>query len=231
MISEDCFSFFFFFFKQKTAYEMLRSLVGSEMCIRDRYQRRVRGRTIAHCMEDTGEGDMTECNKHKDRALRENPMVKFMMTALQKAGCSWEVDKFKCITCSAPVEAGYDQRDEKIKICGNNVHGYNAVCVVMAHELLHAFDACRAHTDWSNLQHHACTEIRASNLSGECKWGQEVLRGMTSFQRQHQACVRRRAVLSVKMNPNCADEAAAQAAVAHVWDKCYNDPAPFDRVP
>eukprot|EP00658_Telonema_sp_P-2_P006519 TRINITY_DN12466_c0_g1_i3.p1 TRINITY_DN12466_c0_g1~~TRINITY_DN12466_c0_g1_i3.p1 ORF type:complete len:235 (-),score=59.96 TRINITY_DN12466_c0_g1_i3:565-1269(-) len=34
---------FFFFFKQKTAYEMLRSLVGSEMCIRDRYQRRVRG--------------------------------------------------------------------------------------------------------------------------------------------------------------------------------------------
>src|SRR5678815_127544 len=27
--------FVFFFFKQKTAYEMLRSLVGSEMCIRD----------------------------------------------------------------------------------------------------------------------------------------------------------------------------------------------------
>ena len=26
----------FFFFKQKSAYEMLRSLVGSEMCIRDR---------------------------------------------------------------------------------------------------------------------------------------------------------------------------------------------------
>src|SRR5674536_386391 len=30
------FCLFFFFFKQKTAYEMLRSLVGSEMCIRDR---------------------------------------------------------------------------------------------------------------------------------------------------------------------------------------------------
>ena len=27
--------FFCFFFKQKTAYEVLRSLVGSEMCIRD----------------------------------------------------------------------------------------------------------------------------------------------------------------------------------------------------
>src|SRR5450756_648569 len=29
------FSFFFFFFKQKTAYEIMPSLVGSEMCIRD----------------------------------------------------------------------------------------------------------------------------------------------------------------------------------------------------
>ena len=27
----------FFFFKQKTAYEIMPSLVGSEMCIRDRY--------------------------------------------------------------------------------------------------------------------------------------------------------------------------------------------------
>src|SRR5450756_2776518 len=29
---------FFFFFKQKTAYEIMPSLVGSEMCIRDRQQ-------------------------------------------------------------------------------------------------------------------------------------------------------------------------------------------------
>ncbi len=30
------FGFIFFFFKQKTAYEIRLSLVGSEMCIRDR---------------------------------------------------------------------------------------------------------------------------------------------------------------------------------------------------
>src|SRR5428012_9611 len=30
------FRFLFFFFKQKTAYEIMPSLVGSEMCIRDR---------------------------------------------------------------------------------------------------------------------------------------------------------------------------------------------------
>ena len=36
LVSRPDFSPDFFFFKQKTAYEMLRSLVGSEMCIRDR---------------------------------------------------------------------------------------------------------------------------------------------------------------------------------------------------
>ncbi|CZR83229.1 hypothetical protein CDFC105_43926 [Clostridioides difficile] len=30
-------SYVFFFFKQKTAYEIMPSLVGSEMCIRDRF--------------------------------------------------------------------------------------------------------------------------------------------------------------------------------------------------
>ena len=35
MSSYDGFVGFFFFFKQKTAYEIRLSLVGSEMCIRD----------------------------------------------------------------------------------------------------------------------------------------------------------------------------------------------------
>ena len=35
----------FFFFKQKTAYDMLRSLVGSEMCIRDSFEGVVIGRS------------------------------------------------------------------------------------------------------------------------------------------------------------------------------------------
>ena len=35
-------------------------------------------------------------------------MVKFMVDALNKAGCPWDPDKFTCITCDAPVEAGAD---------------------------------------------------------------------------------------------------------------------------
>ena len=42
-----------FFFKQKTAYEMLRSLVGSEMCIRDSLNGRPTSRSnVAHFMTE-----------------------------------------------------------------------------------------------------------------------------------------------------------------------------------
>ncbi len=45
-----------------------------------------------------------------------------------------------------------------------------------------------------------------------------------------QECVRRRAVLSVRANPVCPDEAAAERAVNEVWDSCFNDTRPFDEV-
>eukprot|EP00658_Telonema_sp_P-2_P062681 TRINITY_DN5136_c0_g1_i2.p1 TRINITY_DN5136_c0_g1~~TRINITY_DN5136_c0_g1_i2.p1 ORF type:complete len:474 (-),score=109.86 TRINITY_DN5136_c0_g1_i2:61-1482(-) len=44
---------FFFFFKQKTAYEMLRSLVGSEMCIRDRVSTQSTGGPVSTAMFTT----------------------------------------------------------------------------------------------------------------------------------------------------------------------------------
>ena len=91
---------------------------------------------------------------------------------------------------------------------------------ILAHEMIHAFDDCRAGIEWSDCRQHACTEvpcpspplylprdgqqplrerlgapqIRASNLSRECRWLQELRRfnfgslGMKG----HQLCVRRR---------------------------------------
>lgn len=43
-----------------------------------------------------------------------------------------------------------------------------------------------------------------------------------------QACVRRRAELSVAMNPHCGPK-MAKAAVDKVFDQCFKDTAPFDR--
>eukprot|EP00658_Telonema_sp_P-2_P021306 TRINITY_DN18481_c0_g1_i3.p1 TRINITY_DN18481_c0_g1~~TRINITY_DN18481_c0_g1_i3.p1 ORF type:complete len:165 (-),score=30.04 TRINITY_DN18481_c0_g1_i3:35-529(-) len=65
----------FFFFKQKTAYEMLRSLVGSEMCIRDRKSlaRESMGTTqhtlccVRHLVRACVDYIASECNSHLDR--------------------------------------------------------------------------------------------------------------------------------------------------------------------
>jgi inner membrane protease ATP23 len=44
-----------------------------------------------------------------------------------------------------------------------------------------------------------------------------------------QACVRRRAVISVMANPNCHDKESAERAVneLEVWESCFNDTKPF----
>jgi inner membrane protease ATP23 len=41
--------------------------------------------------------------------------------------------------------------------------------MTLTHELVHAYDHCRAYVDWTNCVHHACSEVRAANLSGDCK--------------------------------------------------------------
>ncbi|GBG92006.1 hypothetical protein CBR_g54101 [Chara braunii] len=71
--------------------------------------------------------------------------------------------------------------------------------------------------------------IRAANLSGDCHFNRELLRGHLNIRGQHQICVRRRAELSVKMNPYCAQK--AKEAVDAAWNTCIKDTAPFDRVP
>ena len=86
---------------------------------------------------------------------------------------------------------------------------------------------CRAKIDWKEASHHACAEIRASSLSGECDLSQEINRGRWGLAGHHGACVRRRAALSLAL----AGRPDPEAAVASVFDRCYRDTAPFDRHP
>eukprot|EP00831_Metopus_contortus_P061476 TRINITY_DN53333_c0_g1_i1.p2 TRINITY_DN53333_c0_g1~~TRINITY_DN53333_c0_g1_i1.p2 ORF type:complete len:204 (+),score=49.66 TRINITY_DN53333_c0_g1_i1:15-626(+) len=61
---------FFFFFKQKTAYEMQRGLVGSEMCIRDRYM----GIALGEIMWK--KRDWETAKKCNESAIESNPKSK-----------------------------------------------------------------------------------------------------------------------------------------------------------
>lgn len=88
-------------------------------------------------------------------------------------------------------------------VCSNHMTMQDDVNQVVIHELIHAYDDCRAaNLDWSNCAHHACSEvgiprfrqvltmikpcflryclfvqIRAGHLSGDCHYKRELLRG------------------------------------------------------
>ena len=99
-------------------------------------------------------------------------------------------------------------------------------------EMVHAYDHLRFKVDWeNNLRHVACSEIRASSLSGECRFMREfVTRDQWKLTQQHQECVRRRAVLSVGSRPTCRDQAHAEQLVDEVWESCFRDTRPFDEI-
>lgn len=73
--------------------------------------------------------------------------------------------------------------------------------------------------------HNACTEIRAENLSGECSFFRELPR-MNHLAGHGAECVKRRAVLSVRANPNCT--ARAEEYVDAAMYRCFQDVYPFD---
>jgi inner membrane protease ATP23 len=119
----------------------------------------------------------------------------------------------------------------QILLCQNRIRGDEEMTKILTHEIIHAFDDCRANLDWRDCVHHACTEIRASNLSRECRWMEEFKRLQLHGVNGQQSCVRRRAELSVQMNPFCNKPGQARLAVEAAWEICYRDTAPFQHCP
>ena len=52
----------------------------------------------------------------------------------------------------------------QVVICDNNEPQEEVVCEIVAHELIHAFDTCRAKLDFENIDHLACTEVNKPML-------------------------------------------------------------------
>ncbi|XP_069908629.1 mitochondrial inner membrane protease ATP23 homolog isoform X3 [Oryctolagus cuniculus] len=118
-----------------------------------------------------------------------------------------------------------------IVLCQNNIRSEAHMSRVVTHELIHAFDHCRAHVHWfSNVRHLACSEVRAANLSGDCSLVNELFRLRFGLKQHHQTCVRDRAILSILAVRNISKE-VAQKAVAEVFESCFNDLEPFGRIP
>mmetsp|Transcript_26302 Transcript_26302/g.61640 ORF Transcript_26302/g.61640 Transcript_26302/m.61640 type:complete len:260 (-) Transcript_26302:79-858(-) len=122
----------------------------------------------------------------------------------------------------------------EIYICQEHVSGPKHANTILVHELIHAIDMCRTKMDpLRNCMQLACTEIRAENLSGECNASWEFLRGKLnsspSIFGHGKQCARRRAIDSVRANPNCTER--AELYVDAAMERCYADTFPFERHP
>lgn len=176
------------------------------------------------------EAQCAKCEKNLDYLMNYSPIVRFMLENIEQANGKLDKTNVRCLPCGRLQSGGFDA-NYGILLCQNRLIDRSHMEDTLAHELVHAYDHLRFDVDWKDLRHHACSEIRASSLSGECRWTRETLgRGIWDFTRHHQDCVRRRATLSVRNHPKCKDDAHAAQVVNSVFDSCFADTRPFREI-
>lgn len=173
-----------------------------------------------------------KCRVMLQFAMETSPYAKLLLSAMKNSGCKIFKDRhFSCEDCDGTVSGGFDAASSQIVLCQNNIRQQGHMNRVVTHELIHAFDHCRAHVDWfNNYRHLACSEIRAANLSGDCSFYNEAARFNFGLKEHHQECVRARALRSILAVRKISRE-QAEKVVDEVFDSCFNDHAPFGRIP
>lgn len=121
-----------------------------------------------------------------------DPIVKLLLGSLKNAGCPINIKRhIVCEECNSVVTGGYDQELNQIVVCDNLSEGRKAPDVTLIHELIHMYDYCVGKIDFKNLEHLACTEIRAANLS-HCSFISSLLISQSSIfniKKTHQVTV------------------------------------------
>ncbi|TCD62629.1 hypothetical protein EIP91_006613 [Steccherinum ochraceum] len=107
----------------------------------------------------------------------------------------------------------------------------------IVHELVHMYDQCRFKVDWDNLRHHACSEIRANALSGDCRYLREIDRGHFSFSKHFQACNKMLALysavaflasyVSATIVISTPTNATSDQSLTVTWTSQMGDPSSF----
>ena len=179
--------------------------------------------------------DCDRCDSDKKWLFKHSPIIRFMQHNINLLGpadgsASIHEGNVRCKRCTTKQSGGFDA-EYGILMCANKLRNRGHMEDTLAHEMVHAYDHLRFQMDPYDLRHAACMEIRASTLSGECRWTREFFtRGQWNLTQQLQECVRRRAALSVAARPGCKDDVQAARVVNEVWDSCFNDTRPFDEI-
>lgn len=77
-----------------------------------------------------------------------------------QAGCPVTPEFIVVRQCSEAATGGF-AATEGVVLCYNQISRQAEVDAALHHELIHAYDFCRGRNlDFSNLDHHACSEVR-----------------------------------------------------------------------
>ena len=209
---------------------------------KERKEFQVFGRAITDLIEpqksqetnkEKAEKQHKRCLKWKEKMLNSSPIITFLTEKIK--GLSRENIMFdnyiQCRPCETNRSGAFSPTNG-ILLCENKLESKSHLEDTLAHQLVHAFDqATVKNLDWrKNLNHLACSEIRAVNLSGECRFTREIRRGYFAVAKHHQDCVKRRAILGIReARPEVSTE-QAEMAVLNAWMFCFPDTAPFDEI-
>lgn len=188
---------------------------------------------IANFMQGKGRENLEKmhCERNVYKCIKTSPLIKLMMGALKSSGCVVDIRRhIACEECDPSVSGGYDPVLNQVVICQNMAKTEGLVQGVLTHEMIHMFDYCRNDLDFKNIDHLACTEIRAANLS-HCSFISAWMQGDVSIfdiKGAHQVCVKNKALQSVLSVRSCTKLEAIDA-VERVFPQCYADMEPIGR--
>lgn len=174
--------------------------------------------------------EYSRCNLNVLSCSVEDPAVKLMLRALNAHGCPVDMKRHvSCEPCKQGVSGGFDSVANQVVLCERAVKLKRMTCSAMGHELVHAFDKCRAKLDFKDPRHVACTEIRAANLF-HCSYLSSWVRGdfYVDGKLKHQDCVKGKALHSLLLIRSLSEE-EGKKIIDEVFDRCYNDLEPIGR--
>lgn len=108
------------------------------------------------------------CESYLETNLSKNIRILQLVKSIESAGCPLPKDFFACRKCDGDVTGGFrtplpNEKNYKpqVVLCQNNMLSSATFEHTIAHELVHAYDQCRAKIEWSDCLQHACSEVSA----------------------------------------------------------------------
>lgn len=181
----------------------------------------------------------------RDHVISEDhssPFLKLLLYSMRSIGCPVTPAVHIVVERCYPVFdgfGGFDSSNNEIVLCEEKFaslskkRAQKTMDMILSHELVHAFDHCRAQVEfYDNPRHSMCSEIRAATLSGQCMLKNKVMASMLGGVRKyHKKCVKNYAKSSFKALHPKWNEKETNTLLDSVFEPCYNDHEPFDRLP